>query len=137
MLMELITVRKFDNIFTANIVLSKLQDAGIECYIKDENSIFVTRAIASVILLVKDVDEQRAKDLLDQFDLEYETSITCPNCGGHNIQIIIPEGSGNTITGVLSSYFSENTSSQEDMYKCRDCGYETRIPSGNSPEPGD
>ncbi|MEO5647958.1 MAG: DUF2007 domain-containing protein [Chitinophagaceae bacterium] len=136
--MELIAIRKFDNVFTANIMLSKLQDAGIECYIKDENSTLVTRAIASVKLLVKDKDEVEAKNLLDQFEKEYNNSITCPNCGGNNIRLTIPEGSGNSITGLLSSYFSQNTSAEEDMYKCSDCGYETRIPAGHSPpEPGE
>lgn len=135
--MELITIRKFNNVFSANIILGKLQDSGIECYLKDENSTFVTRAIESVKLMVKEEDEQRAKDLLDEFDKEYRTSITCPNCGSHNIHLTIPEGSGNTITGMLSSYFSENTLAGEDMYKCRDCGYETKIPSGPSSEPGE
>jgi len=135
--MQLITVRKFDNIFTANIMLGKLQDAGIESYLKDENSTLVTRVIDSVKLLVKDSDETEARALLDQFESEYLNSITCPNCGSHNISLNIPEGSGSSITGLLSSYFSGSNSTTEDMYKCADCGYETRVPAGASPETGE
>jgi predicted RNA-binding Zn-ribbon protein involved in translation (DUF1610 family) len=130
----MVVLRKYDNPFRAQIMLTRLRDAGINCYIKDDNAVIVTRPIGGLKLIVSEADEVQARLLLDQFEKESETAILCPNCGGYNLYLVSPEGAGTSITGILSSYFAENTSSTEDMYRCNDCGHETRIPSPEQDE---
>ena len=55
--MELVTVRTFSNYFSANLLLSKLRDGGIECYLKDEYTVtmdpILTYAVGGIKLVVK------------------------------------------------------------------------------------
>ena len=59
--MKLVTLRSFDNYFTANITLTKLHADGIECYLKDENTVTIdpmlSNAIGGIKLVVKNEDE--------------------------------------------------------------------------------
>ena len=78
----MITLRSFDNYFLANITLTKLQDAGVECYLKDENTVTIdpilSNAIGGIKLVVKEQDAAEARELLQQFDEEYLKSVKCP-----------------------------------------------------------
>jgi hypothetical protein len=59
--MELVTVRTFNNYFSANIMLSKLKDGGIRCYLKDEFTVTVdpilSNAVGGIKLVVNKDDE--------------------------------------------------------------------------------
>ena len=50
--MELVTVRTFNNYISANILLAKLRNGGIECYLKDEYTVtmdpFLTNAVGGI-----------------------------------------------------------------------------------------
>ena len=54
--MELITIRTFNNYFSANILLTKLRDAGIQCYLKDEYTVtmdpLLTNAVGGIKLVI-------------------------------------------------------------------------------------
>ena len=58
--MDIIVIKTFDNYFLANISLTKLRDAGVECYLKDEYTVTIdpilTNAIGGIKLVVKKED---------------------------------------------------------------------------------
>jgi ribosomal protein S27AE len=133
--MELITIRTFDNYFSANILLTKLRDAGIQCYLKDEYLVttdpFLSNAVGGIKLVINKDDAQEVFELLKHFDEDYRQNAMCPKCGSHDISLVPKQTASNMITAVLSWLFSDYAVSAENVYKCGICGYE----SANLPEP--
>jgi len=133
--MEMVTIKSFDNYFTANIIFGKLQDAGIDCYLKDEYTVTIdpilSNAIGGIKLVVNISDADIATKLLAQYDEEYLKSVKCPNCGGNNILLISKPGAGNFITAIFTWLFSSYAVAPEKIYQCQDCKYESeKLPSG-------
>lgn len=127
--MNLIKIRTFDNYFLANITLTKLQSGGIECYLKDENTVtmnpILSGAIGGIKLVVKEEDADEAKKLLQQFDEDYLKSVRCPKCGGSAITQVSKPGATNFFTAILTWAFSSYAIAPENIYRCGNCGYET------------
>lgn len=137
--MDLEVVKTFDNYFSANISLTKLQAAGFECYLKDEYTVTIdpilTNAIGGIKLVVKSDDFADAKKLLDQFDEEYTKSITCPKCGSHSFSYIAKPGATNYLTAILTWIFSSYAIAPDYVYQCGNCGYECeRLPENPGEE---
>ena len=92
--MNLVTVKTFDNYFTANITLTRLHAAGVECYLKDEYTVTIDpilcNAIGGIKLVVKKSDEAMVKQLLDTYNSEYmnAAAITLPTLQNPAPQII-------------------------------------------------
>ena len=68
--MNFIQVRSYDNYIYAHIILSMLQDAGINCYLKDEYTITIdpllSPALGGIKLMVADSQLERALELLTE-----------------------------------------------------------------------
>ncbi len=133
--MELVTIRTFNNYFSANILLTKLRDAGIQCYLKDEYTVTIdpllTNAVGGIKLVINKEDSDEVFALLLQFDDEYRRNAVCPKCGCHSIDLVPKRTAANMITAIISWLFSDYAVSVENVYKCSSCGYE----SNTLPEP--
>ncbi|MBA2248773.1 MAG: DUF2007 domain-containing protein [Chitinophagaceae bacterium] len=132
----MVVLRAFDNYFLANIILTKLRDAGIECYLKDEYMVTIdpilSNAIGGIKLVVKKEIEEEARAMLYTFDNEYKENSTCPNCGSHDIVLLPKQSMENMITAVASWLFSTYAVSAENIYKCKHCGFESEeLPETN------
>jgi len=118
--MNLIKVRTFDNYFLANITLTKLQSGGIECYLKDENTVtmdpILSGAIGGIKLVVKEEDAEEAKKLLQQFDEDYLRSVKCPKCGNSEIREVSKPGATNFFTAILTWLFSSYAIAPQNIY---------------------
>jgi hypothetical protein len=68
--MDYIQVRSYDNYIYAHIVLSMLQDAGINCHLKDEYTITIdpllSPALGGIKLMVAGSQLERALELLEE-----------------------------------------------------------------------
>jgi DNA-directed RNA polymerase subunit RPC12/RpoP len=128
--MELVTIRTFSNYFSANILLTKLRDAGIQCYLKDEYTVtmdpLLTNAVGGIKLVINKDDSAEVSTLLQQFDEEYRRNAVCPKCGSHNIDLLPKRSPANMITAIVSWLFSDYAVSVENVYKCAACGYESQ-----------
>ena len=66
--MDFIQIRSFDNYISAHIVMSMLQDDGINCHLKDEYTLtidpFLSPALGGIKLMVADSQVERALELL-------------------------------------------------------------------------
>lgn len=128
--MKTVVLRTFDNYFTANIILTRLQDSGIECYLFDENTVTIgpilSNAIGYIKLVINQVDEAEARKMLAVFDEAYMRSAQCPKCLAHEILLVPKPGSKNFITTILTWLFSNYAVSVENVYKCQQCGYESK-----------
>jgi hypothetical protein len=70
--MKFIELCSFDNYITANIILGMLQEAGINCHLKDEYTITIdpllSPAIGGMKIMVYEAQYERAVDLLKDLD---------------------------------------------------------------------
>ena len=128
--MNLIVIRTFDNYFSANILLTRLRDSGLECYLKDEYTVTIdpllSNAIGGIKLVVKEKDLQHAYSLLRSFDKGFKEAITCPVCGSHDITVMPKQALENILTAISTWLFSAYAVSAENVYKCNICGFEDK-----------
>lgn len=126
--LELVTVRTFQNYFTAQITSTKLQSAGIICYLSDSSTAtvapFLSTAIGGIKLVVRKEDVDEVNILLDQIDEEYRKNAVCPKCGNHTIEKITKPTTGNLFTAILSWFFGDFAMSKK-IYQCSTCKYES------------
>ena len=132
--MNLITIRTFQNYFSAHILLTRLRSSGLECYLKDEFTVtvdpFLSNALGGIKLVVKKENEREACDMLQQFDEEYMNNAVCPRCGNHTIGLVPKNTTSNRATAILSWLLGSYAISAENVYQCSSCKYE----SANLPE---
>lgn len=126
--METVVVKTFDNYFSANIILSRLQASGIECYLMDEFTVtlnpILTNAIAGIKLVVKKENAAAVSKLLQAYQLEYLLSATCPQCGSNCFTHLAKPGVKNYVTALLTWLFSSYAVATDYVYQCGNCGYE-------------
>lgn len=127
--MDLITLRTFQNYFSAHILLTRLRSLGIECFLKDEFTVTVdpilSNAVGGIKLVVTKENEQEARQILQELDEEYMKSAVCPKCGNHTIQLVPKNTTANMATAILSWLFSNYAVSAENVYQCSTCKYES------------
>jgi predicted RNA-binding Zn-ribbon protein involved in translation (DUF1610 family) len=132
--MDFVTIRTFQNYFTAHILLGRFRDSGIECFLKDEFLVTVdpilSNAVGGIKLIVKKEDEEEANLLLQQFDESYRQSAVCPKCGSKTIELVPKKTTANMATAILTWLFGSYAISVKNVYQCSSCGYE----SENLPE---
>lgn len=128
--MQTVVVKTFDNYFSANIILTRLQDEGITCYLFDENTVTIgpilSNAIGYIKLVVDKKDERIARETLARFEEEQLQSVQCPKCFNNDFQLISKPSQENLLTRILNKLFSNNAIAQDEIYQCRQCGYETK-----------
>lgn len=133
--MEQVIIRTFDNYFSANILLTRLRDSGIQCFLKDEYTVTIdpllSNAIGGIKLVVRKEDASEALEMLHSFDNDYKNAVQCPKCGSNDIILVPKAGVENMITAISTWLFSSYALSGENVYKCNQCGFE----SESLPEP--
>lgn len=126
--MELVTVKTFDNYFSANIILTRLQAEGIICFLKDENTVTIDpilcNAIGGIKLTVAKADEAETIKILRAYQIEYMLSATCPTCGSNSFTYIVKPGATNYVTAIITWLFSSYAVAPNYVYECGNCNYE-------------
>jgi hypothetical protein len=134
----MVTVKTFDNYFSASIILTRLQAEGVECYLKDENTVTIDpilcNAIGGIKLVVKKEDEAAVIKLLRGYHIEYLLSATCPECGSNSFAHIAKPGASNYLTAIITWLFSSYAVAPDYIYQCGNCGYECETLPGPKEE---
>jgi hypothetical protein len=140
--METVVLKTFDNYFSANIILTRLQDAGIRCFLTGEYTstiypIFNNNASGGIGLSVHFNDEVAARLLLSEFEEEYLHAAVCPVCGRSEFtQVVRPVHHSATklplmillmdhLTSFLKKIFKDTNVEMEAIYQCGHCKYES------------
>lgn len=127
--MDLITIRTFQNYFSAHILLTKLRHEGVECYLKDEFTVTIdpilSNAVGGIKLVVKKDNEREACLMLQQFDDAYRQSAVCPKCGSKTIELVPKKTTVNMVTAILTWIFGNYAISAKNIYQCSSCGHES------------
>ena len=128
--MQTTVLKTFDNYFSANIILTRLQDAGINCFLKDEYSatvhLAINYAIGGIKLMVFEKDAEDALELLTHFEEEYLKTLPCPECKETDIVLLTEIVKANPIENFLSWIFRSYSIKAEHIYRCSNCGWESK-----------
>jgi hypothetical protein len=70
--MKLVAVRSFDDYISAHIIMGRLSEEDITCFLKDEHSVtigpFLSNMIGGIKLMVAESQVERALELLKEFE---------------------------------------------------------------------
>lgn len=134
--MDFIPVAAYNNYVEANIILGRLQEEGIDCWLMDENTSTImpvfTQAIGGIKLMVPEADVEKAKELINQFILEKKQSFICPFCKSSNIEFVSTPRKAVNWLGALSTFLlGDYAMAVEKVYHCFDCKKEFKEPEEN------
>src|SRR5215212_2823126 len=124
-----VPLRTFDNYIEANIVLSMLMASGINCHLKDENTITIdpllSPALGGIKLMVYYTQTERAWELLEEAEEQYLKSIPCPVCKAHALKIIsVTKKYQCRLSAIINMLVSGKSVEIVKIYQCSNCGYD-------------
>ncbi len=127
--MEFLVLQSFNNYVDAHLLLARLESEGIECWLKDENTVTIfpvwTNAVGGIKLLVRKEDYNRASVIFRETEKARKQALECPRCKGHNVDFIsTPRKAGNWISAILGFLFISYALPVNTVYHCFDCGNE-------------
>ena len=136
--MDMVTIQTFDNYFNANIQMTRLRAAGVECYLKDEYTVTIdpllSNAIGGIKLVVRKSEERNVRKLLREMNEEADSKLLCPQCGSHKFILVPKRTTENLLAAITTWLFSSYAVSAENVYQCSDCGYESETLPEENPE---
>ena len=127
--MNFVLLQSYDNYVSAHIAMGRLEEDGINCWLKDENTVTIdpilSNAIGGIKLMVEKTQAERAATILKDIELQYKETISCPKCGSHNIELVsTPRKTSNWISAILG-FLSVNYAMPVDKVNhCFNCGNE-------------
>ena len=131
--MSFIAVQSFSNYIDAHIILGRLKDEGIDCWLKNEATATIipvwTTAIGGIQLMVSKDQLQKAGFVLQKMAEEKKASRLCPDCFSHNIEYInTMRKPVNWLSAVVTFLLGDFALMPEQRYHCFHCGAEFEKP---------
>src|SRR5689334_18599460 len=126
--MNFVLLQTYDNYVSAHIAKGRLEEDGINCWLKDENTVTIdpvlTNAIGGIKLMVEASQKEKAAGILRVIENEIKAAHPCPKCGSLNVELVsTPRKTSNWLSffvGLFASY-----APRIDMvYHCFNCGHE-------------
>jgi hypothetical protein len=127
--MSFVSVQSFSNYIDAHIILGRLKDQGIDCWLCNEATTTIipiwTTAIGGIQLMVKQEQLQRAGLLLQRMDEEKKINRLCPTCFSHNVEYINTiRKPVNWLSAFVTFILGDFAMMPEQRYHCFHCGAE-------------
>lgn len=131
--MDYILLQSFSNYIDAHIMMGRLQEEGITCWLKDENTVTIdpilTNAVGGIKIMVPKDQASRAAGLMQQFTLEKKKRHTCPQCGGHDIELISsPRKAVNWLSAFAGFFLGDYAIGANKIWHCFTCNAEFKAP---------
>ena len=124
--MEYVIVWSYDNYVPAHIAMGRLQEDGIDCWLKDENTVTMNplwgNALGGIKLMVAKDQAEKAHEILTQLLQDYRNKITCPKCGSHDLELVSSPRKPMTWLTALSTFFlGDYALTVDKVYHCFKC----------------
>jgi len=136
--MDFVLVESFTNYIEANIVMGNLESQGINCWLKDENTITVipiyNTVLGGIKLMVAEDQVEDARTILEQLKEEKKKYYHCPKCNSSNIEFIT---TNRKALNWLAIFFTWSLGSYalgvKHVWHCFSCDAEFEEPLDTSP----
>ena len=127
--MDYVLLRAFDNYVDAHIAMGRLQEEGIEGWLKDENTVTIdpilTNAVGGIKLMVPVADAEKAMTLLRTQENEFKKNNPCPKCGSLNIEkVSTPRKASNWFSALIGFFVTSYAMPVDKVFHCFQCGHE-------------
>lgn len=127
--MDIVVLNSYPNYVEAHIAKGVVEEQGIRCWLKDENTVTIdpilTNAIGGIKLLVLKEEAQQAWEILQALKKEKQAAVACPKCGSHNLEFVsTPRKASNWFTAIATFFISDYAVALDKVYHCFDCGHE-------------
>ncbi|MDB5206623.1 MAG: hypothetical protein JWR72_1698 [Flavisolibacter sp.] len=124
--MGFVILKSFANYIDAHILLGRLEEEGIQCWLKNENTTTImpiwTTAIGGIQLMVNEDQSQRAGDLLKKFEAEKKKVTKCPECGSEDVEYInTMRKPVNWLSAAITFLAGDIAVMPEQRYHCFSC----------------
>lgn len=107
--MEFVPVAAYDNYVSAHISLGRLEEDGIRCWLKDENTVTIdpilTNAVGGIKLMVPLAQLERAAGILRVLANENRAAHPCPACGSLNVDFVSTPRKASNWASALIGFF--------------------------------
>ncbi len=134
--MEFVVLESFTNYIEANILLGRMKEEGIHCWLKDENTVTInpiwTQAVGGIKLMVAASQADRARGILTTVQMVQAEDNICPKCGSHDVSLVsTPRKVTNWVSSLLGFFLGDLAVGAHKVNHCFACGheYEPHIPS--------
>lgn len=127
--MDFVVVNAYQNYVDAHIAMGVLEEKGIECWLKDENTVTIdpilTNAVGGIKVMVKKEEGQKAWDILENLRQQQKATVTCPKCGSHNIELVTtPRKASNWASALIGFFITSYAMPGGKANHCFDCSHE-------------
>lgn len=127
--MEYVLLNAYPNYVEAHIAKGVLEEQGIPCWLKDENTVTIdpilTNAIGGIKLMVPREQAQKAMEILEGLRNKQKEAVTCPKCGSHNTELVsTPRKPMNWISSITTFFLGDYAIALEKVNHCFGCGHE-------------
>ena len=131
--MEFVILESFTNYIDAHILLGRLEEEGIRCWLKDENTVTInpiwTNAVGGIKLMVAREQLERAAELREQFVQQKKSNLSCPKCGSRDIEFVSsPRKAVNWLSALAGFFFGDYAIGADKEWHCFNCGAEFKEP---------
>lgn len=122
----------------AHLCQMHLQEEGINCWLKDENTVTIdpilTNAIGGIKLMVHETQAERAAELLRIMKNKEHHAMQCPNCKSFNVEFIVTNRKASNWISAITTFLIANFAlAAHQVYHCFDCGQEFDAPVEQPP----
>lgn len=131
--MDFIPIQSYTNYIDAHITMGRLEEEGIRCWLKDENTVTIdpilTNAVGGIKIMVSNEQAERAKAVLAAIETDRKKKFACPYCGSHNIEFVTtPRRPGNWFSVLFGLLWASYAVPIEKVYHCFNCKKEFENP---------
>ncbi len=131
--MSFVSVQSFSNYIDAHIVLGRLKDEGVDCWLRNEATTTIipiwTTALGGIELMVNQKQQQRASYVLQKIAEEKKSNRLCPSCHSHKVEFInTMRKPVNWLSAAVTFILGDFAMMPEQCYHCFHCGAEFEQP---------
>jgi predicted RNA-binding Zn-ribbon protein involved in translation (DUF1610 family) len=124
-----IPLQYFTNYIDANILLGRMEEEGISCWLKDENTVTINplwaQAVGGIKLMVAEAQAERAREILEDIRSVKGKQNACPKCGSENVELVsTPRKASNWLSVLLGGFLFSYAMPPHKVNHCFDCGTE-------------
>lgn len=130
--MNYVILKSFANYVEAHIILARMKDEEIDCWLNNENISTImpvwTNAVGGIQLMVPEKQLSKASYILKCIEEERKEQVTCAKCKSRDVEYInTMRKSTNWFSAAVTFLLGSYAVMPEQRYHCFNCGEEWEV----------